>query len=838
MSPRLYAVLAGVLGIVVGAGLLALWMSGDPGLIQWAAWRCKANTCVGLLLCGAALVAYASAAPWLRRFGVVCAVAAAALGVLTLAQYAAGVDLGIDELVARDWPFAESAAHPNRMSPNAALSFALFGPALILVVRSPREARFGQLLALTLLALDGAALVGYIYDATFLYRAGTFLRISPYTAVCCVAFAVGCLALRPEIGVPAQLSGPGIGAYLARRLLVPVVVVPIALDWLRLQGEQRGWWGESAGMAVDALIYVAGFAALVLYLARSLDALDARRKLSELELRRTAELTAALAQARTLDEVARVTVDLGVPALGADAGALFVVEPGAAQLRMVASRGYPDDVARTHATVPLSAVLPICDAVRDCATVFVADVAELRARYPELSYTQPETRGLAAVPLTSSGRTLGVIGLSFRAPPPDEQARARIDRLVSQCAQALDRAALSDSERAARDAANAANRTKDEFLAMLGHELRNPLAPIAHALELMRMHNPQPHHEREVIERQVRHMTRLVDDLLDVSRIARGKIELSRARVDLAAAIDDAVELVRPLIEERRHALSVAVDAGLAIDGDRARIVQIVSNLLSNAAKYTPSGGRIELAATRKGDTAVVRCSDTGVGIPAALLPRIFEPFVQHEATIDRAMGGLGLGLAIVHSMVALHGGTVAVASDGDGKGATFTVALPAQDGAADDAPVVHAAPLRVAAPRRVLIVDDNEDAAELMGEALQLAGHTVQIAHDGARGLELAAEFDPDCVMLDIGLPTIDGYDVARRIRDSDGDRRRTLIAITGYGRTATSAARSRPASTATWSSRCRSRTRSRSSPTLRRSAPGSRHGVKPTLRHSFAGS
>src|ERR1051325_771927 len=276
-------------------------------------------------------------------------------------------------------------------------------------------------------------------------------------------------------------------------------------------------------------------------------------------------------------------------------------------------------------------------------------------------------------------------------------------------------------------------------------------------------------------------MTRLVDDLLDVSRIARGKVELARARVELADAIDDAVELVRPVIDEHRHQLVIEIEPGLAIHGARARVVQIVSNLLTNAAKYTSVGGRIELTAVLRGGDIVMRCSDSGVGIPAALLPTIFEPFVQHEATIERAMGGLGL--AIVHSMVTLHGGTIAVESEGEGKGASFTITLPALVAAPVVAPSVAGAPRASTGSRRVLIVDDNEDAAELMGEALQLAGHTVQIAHDGARGLEIAAAFDPDCVMLDIGLPTIDGYDVARRIRDSDGDRRRTLIAITGYG-------------------------------------------------------
>jgi signal transduction histidine kinase len=783
MSPRRYAVLAGTLGVGFGLVFLGLWLSGEPALIQFAAWRCKTNTCVGLVLGGAALIAGGSQRAAARRTAMVLATAVAAIGAATLFEYVADIDLGIDQRIARDWPFAESAAHPNRMSPNAALSLLLLGPAMLAAPRSPRVVRIGQGLALGVVALAAIALIGYAYNAAFLYRVATLLRISPYTALVLAALATGALALRPDLGVVARLSGPGIGRYLARRLLIPVVAVPVALDWLRLQGEALGWWDQTTGLALDALVYIAIAGALVLYLARSLDVIDARRQVSERELRQTAELTAALAQARTVEDVARVTAELGVSALGADAGSVFVVEPDAARLRMVASRGYPGPAEQAYATLPLAARVPICDAVRDRRMVYISEVDELRAHYPDVTGIQPDTRAVAAVPLVASGRALGAIGLSFRAQRPDAQARSRIDRLVGQCAQAFDRAALFDSERAAREAARAADRAKDEFLAMLGHELRNPLAPIIHALELMRIRNPQPHREREIIERQVRHMTLLVDDLLDVSRIARGKIELARSRVELPTAVDDAVELVRPLADERRHALVVQVDPELAIDGDRARVVQIVSNLLTNAVKYTPPGGRIELVARRQGGDAVVRCTDNGVGIPAGLLPRIFEPFVQHEATIERAMGGLGLGLAIVRSLIALHGGTVEAASDGEGRGATFTVSVPALPAAAAAARIAPALPGRTASPRRVLIVDDNHDAAELMGEALELAGHTVQIAHDGARGLELAAEFEPDCVLLDIGLPTIDGYEVARRLRDHDGDRHRTLIAITGYG-------------------------------------------------------
>jgi CheY-like chemotaxis protein len=240
---------------------------------------------------------------------------------------------------------------------------------------------------------------------------------------------------------------------------------------------------------------------------------------------------------------------------------------------------------------------------------------------------------------------------------------------------------------------------------------------------------------------------------------------------------------VRPLINMRNHALTVDVQPDLAVDGDRERLIQVLANLMNNAAKYTPPGGSIEVVASRIAGDVVLRVTDSGAGIAPDLLPHVFDVFVQGERTLDRTTGGLGLGLAIVQSLVTLHGGTVAADSDGEGKGATFTVTLPALPATAAVEPPPVAAQPPPAAARRILIVDDNQDAAELLAEMFELAGHTVRVAHDGKRALEVAAEFEPECVMLDIGLPLIDGYEVARQLRARDGDRRRTLVAITGYG-------------------------------------------------------
>jgi CheY-like chemotaxis protein/two-component sensor histidine kinase len=350
-----------------------------------------------------------------------------------------------------------------------------------------------------------------------------------------------------------------------------------------------------------------------------------------------------------------------------------------------------------------------------------------------------------------------------------------------------ERARLYAAAEAARSQAEAASRAKDEFLAMLGHELRNPLAPILTALELMRLRCAEATSaERAVIERQVRHMVRLVDDLLDVSRITRGKVELKRQPLETADVVAKAVELVSPLLEQRAHHLSLLVPrAGLVVDGDPARLAQVFSNLLSNAAKYTERGGRIVVAAAREGSEVVVRVRDDGDGIAPELLPRVFELFTQGARPLDRAAGGLGLGLTVVRSLVALHGGTVTARSDGVGRGSEIEVRLPL--GTPLPPPEIPAEPPPSPPPvrsQRVLVVDDNEDAGQLLAEALREIGCEAHVTHDGPSAIAAARELEPDIALLDIGLPVMDGYEVARRLRADSAAVR--LVAITGYGQDA----------------------------------------------------
>jgi PAS domain S-box-containing protein len=350
-----------------------------------------------------------------------------------------------------------------------------------------------------------------------------------------------------------------------------------------------------------------------------------------------------------------------------------------------------------------------------------------------------------------------------------------------------------DRERALQDLTEA-DRRKDEFLAMLSHELRNPLAPILSAVEILDRTGPDDPERiskyRAIIARQVQHMKRLLDDLLDVSRVSQGKIQLRKEPLELGALLLQAVEVSRPMIVEKRQELSMTLAAGpLPLDADPTRLVQVFVNLLNNAAKYTDAGGHIALTAAAEGGEAVVKVRDDGVGMSSTLLACAFDLFVQETRSLDRAQGGLGIGLTMVRTLVKMHGGSVRAFSDGLGRGSEFVVRLPLalEEPASSplDARLVGdaaSAARSEGSPVRVLVVDDNVDAAGAIGDLLEILGHEVTIAHDGPAALAAAAATPPELVLLDIGLPGMDGYAVAAGLRGAGHDRA-TLVAITGYG-------------------------------------------------------
>jgi PAS domain S-box-containing protein len=348
--------------------------------------------------------------------------------------------------------------------------------------------------------------------------------------------------------------------------------------------------------------------------------------------------------------------------------------------------------------------------------------------------------------------------------------------------------AATDQLRERVDELRDADRRKNEFLAMLAHELRNPLAPVQNAVHLLRKNGPTDPESRwahDVIERQVQHMTRMVDDLLDVSRITRGMINLHKEAIDIATVVTRAVEMTQPIIDARKHHLIVAPPAApVRLEADPPRLAQVLANLLNNAAKYTEEGGSIWLTVEPQGSEVVVKVRDNGIGIPPEYLPRVFDLFSQEDSSLERTHGGLGIGLTLVRVLVKMHGGVIQAFSPGTGQGSEFVMRLPAlPDTQTPQASAPAEEALAVAPPRRILVVDDNVDGAKSLTMLLRMYGHEVHTAHDGPAALEVARNTPLDVVLLDIGMPHMSGLEVARRLR---GDLRLTnvlLIAMTGYG-------------------------------------------------------
>jgi signal transduction histidine kinase len=341
----------------------------------------------------------------------------------------------------------------------------------------------------------------------------------------------------------------------------------------------------------------------------------------------------------------------------------------------------------------------------------------------------------------------------------------------------------------AEDAVREADRRKSDFLAMLSHELRNPLAPLRNGLKILRLtrHDAEADQPLSIMERQLEQMVQLIDDLLDLSRIAKGKIDLRRGRIDLAVPVQDAVESSRTLLEERGHELKVKLPGRpVYVDGDRTRLAQVFANLLNNAGKYTEPGGHIGLTVEQQGSDVVVRVQDDGAGIPPDKLDAIFEMFTQVDRRLERPQGGLGIGLNLVRGLVEMHGGRVEAHSDGPGQGSEFVVRLPVLlaareslqpgPGESDDR--------QPCSPCRILVVDDNKDGANSLAMMLRLMGHETWTAYDGLEALTAAAAFRPDVVLLDIGLPKVNGYEVARRLREEPWGAGMVLIAQTGWGK------------------------------------------------------
>lgn len=410
-----------------------------------------------------------------------------------------------------------------------------------------------------------------------------------------------------------------------------------------------------------------------------------------------------------------------------------------------------------------------------------ADPAITAADLP--AYRATNIRAGICVPLHKKGRFTAAMGVHQSHPRYWTSAEVTLVQLVvGRCWEALDRQHLDDLYEHLREP----DRRKDEFLATLAHELRNPLAPVCTGLQVLQLSPDEglSDRTRQMMQRQLGHLVHMVDDLLDVSRITLGKLTLKLTRLDFRAVLHSALETTRPLIEARGHELSIRLaQEALPLDADATRLTQVIANLLNNAAKYTPPGGRIQLLAETEGETLIVRIQDTGVGIPQEMPPSVFEMFIQVGRSVEHAQGGLGIGLTLVRRLVELHGGSIEAHSPGPGLGSTFVLQLPLSEGVPQKSgAVLPAAAHAGSVTLRILIVDDNVDAADSLAMLLNLGGHDVCLAHDGTTALATAREQRPDVILLDIGLPGLNGYEVAAELRKDAGSQP-FLIALTGWG-------------------------------------------------------
>ena len=466
------------------------------------------------------------------------------------------------------------------------------------------------------------------------------------------------------------------------------------------------------------------------------------------------------------------------PHLGLDTYFNFMVDESGTFLRLESFVGIPEATAETIRRLEFGQA--ICGAVATSREPITATCIQ--------SSDDPRTqlvkgfgiRAYACNPLLAGDRLIGT--LSFASRTRDSFDPDEIEFLKTICHYAT---AAYDRLHLIREL-RLADRKKDDFIALLAHELRNPLAPIRNGLEVIRLAGSNPATlagAREMMDRQLAHMVRLIDDLLDVSRINRNKMQLRRARVTLNDVVQSAVETARPLLDAARHELTVSLPATpVILDADLTRLAQVFANLLTNSAKYTPPGGRVRLSAERADGSVVVSVEDTGIGIPADALPTIFDMFSQVDRTAERATGGLGIGLALVKGLVEMHGGEVFVVSEGEGKGARFTVALPAAAHVEPTAPVTPVAPIAVPSCR-VLVVDDNRDVANSLASLLGILGNEVRTAHDGFEAIQAAEAFWPDMIFMDVGMPRMNGLDATRHIREQPWGRDITIVALTGWG-------------------------------------------------------
>jgi PAS domain S-box-containing protein len=749
-------VVLGLGGYVAAAGLVSFlgWAADLPRLTSWdgSGISIQPNTTVAAMAAGTALVLMA-----LRRRGAaaIAGAIAGAIGLATLLQHATGLDLGIDTLLMFDRPWGRAATvAPGRMGLPSSLSWTLVGLSAVLQRGDARTRRVAAGCGFLVATIAALALIGHLFGADPLYSLPRLTAIALQTSTILMAAGLALVAAIPERQPMRGLIDDGAAGLLTRRTLPFIVLLPLVLGWLRIRGQEEGLYDTAMGTALLVLSLM-GVLGAVLWWGAAAVARHEREVAASAALRARAELVLREVRDHFFvldDDFHYVFVNDAICAAS-----------GLAREQML-GRSIFDLFPDVRAT-GFEAIARRVAATREPETI--------ENRYA------PWDRWFENRIYAAPGGGVAVFSL-------DLTERKRAERTIAEVA--AERERLLEVTEAARADAERANRAKDDFLAVLSHELRSPLnAMLGWVTILRRSVGEDPAVVRAVttLERNVWAQAQVIDDLLDVSRIDSGKLDLERARVDLAASVSGAVESMRPLAAGKGVGVELAI-AGerLEVDGDAARLQQVVGNLLHNAIKFTPAGGRVAVRLARSGATAELEVSDTGVGIEPELLPRVFERFVQADSSTTRRHGGLGIGLSIVKTLTVLHGGTVHAASDGAGRGARFTVRLPLASSAALDEARAATARSADLAEVEVLIVEDDADSREALALALAECGARVRHAGSVREALAAYEARPPDLVVSDIGMPDEDGYTLIREIRrrENDGVSRIGAIAMTGF--------------------------------------------------------
>jgi signal transduction histidine kinase/ActR/RegA family two-component response regulator len=777
---------AAALPVAMGLAVMIGWIFDIQGLrVQWSLGvAMKANTAACLLLSGISLLLLLppDASPWRRRVGLAGAAIVCAFGALTLSEHLVGWNLGIDQLLIHEPPGELATTSPGRMEPPASTSFVLIGLALLLLdwrTRRNRSPSQGMVVAVAVIAL--LPVLGYVTNAKNLFDVANLTGIAFHTSLSLSALALGIFLARPDARPALLLVAPDAGGQLARRMLPASVLLPIVVGWLRMLGEQQGLYGHEYSRAFALLTLILLFSTIVWFtaarlsrLARAHDIVEQSSRSVQAQARKLASENAEMLS--ILDSFLE-HAPVGFALLDRQHRYVRVNE----FLAGISARPKEDHIGRDMRDVLPGDARP-AEAAVDGVFAKGHPVTGVEVADADRTWLY------AFFPVREQGGRIGLVG----AVVVEITERKRLE---------AQRAKLLHDEREARVEAERTARLKDEFLATLSHELRTPLNAILGWASIIKSGKTRADdlpRAVDTIVRSARAQAQLIDDLLDVSRIISGKMRLEVRAVDLGVVVQAAIASVTPAAEAKAIRIEQHLDPrARSVKGDPARLQQIAWNLLSNAVKFTPRGGHIDVRLERADGNAEIAVADTGIGIKPEFLPHVFERFRQADASTTRRHGGLGLGLAIVHELAEMHGGSVRVASSGENLGTTFTVSLPlapAKDGVPSTGPqpsdlagqpAIASDPLAERASLaglHVLVVDDEADARELMRRLLSEGEATIEAVASCDEALAALERSRPHVLVSDIGMPGKDGYDLIQAVRERFDERALPAIAMTAY--------------------------------------------------------